>query len=639
MTPERFRQIRNLFDAAIEREPEERQNFLDQACRGDRLLHAEVERLLEAHDKRLGPMDRPVIVLDTEPDRMEGRRVGPYEVLREIGSGGMATVYLTRRADGLFERNVALKFVQPELANQDILRRFQQEQQILAGLDHPNIARLLDAGSIDSRSPYFVMEFVDGIPIDRYCDEHRLNVKARVKLFQIVCSAVQYANQRGVVHRDLKPSNILVTADGIPKLLDFGISKLLDDAQTPVTAYLTRNALRPMTPEYASPEQVKGDTVTVATDVYSLGVVLYEMLTGRRPYRMHNRVMHEIVRVICEESPTRPSTAVTQDVTPDALSRTRETTPQKLKRELSGNIDSMLLKALEKEPGNRYRSAEEFENDLSRYLQGEPVEARSNHAVRWLVALMRHRSGWVLAALCVFVAIASGVVTIQRNILIAMGSLMAALLTGNLALRAEFGNEYARQRLGSATRWLAGLFITIIVMSSLPRGLTTNWLPALFVAPSTWLGYYLVRWPFRSHWGGELILDFSRKRQPIVMVLPALIILGTVLSVVETFTEGITITTPHIVLYVGQVALGLFLIVAGGRVEFRSRGILSNGRLIRWRNVKAYAWSTAMGDVEVLQVWSKGLGRFWPAEKVLIRSEAKQQVNAFLERQLSPWLG
>ena len=167
MTPERFRQIRNLFDAAIEREPGERQGFLDQACRGDRLLHTEVDRLLEAHYKRLGPVDRPAIVLDTESDQLEGRRVGPYEVLREIGTGGMATVYLARRADGLFERNVALKFVRPEASNQDILRRFQQEQQILAGLDHPNIARLLDAGSIDSRSPYFVMEFVDGIPIDR----------------------------------------------------------------------------------------------------------------------------------------------------------------------------------------------------------------------------------------------------------------------------------------------------------------------------------------------------------------------------------------------------------------------------------------------------------------------------------------
>jgi eukaryotic-like serine/threonine-protein kinase len=330
--PERFRQLRNLFDAVIERKPAERQAFLDQACRGDRLLHAEVDRLLKAHDERLGPMDRSAIVFETESDRMEGRRVGPYEVLREIGSGGMATVYLARRADGLFERNVALKFVRPEAANQDILRRFQQEQQILAGLDHPNIARLLDAGSIDSRSPYFVMEFVDGIAIDRYCDEHRLNVKARVKLFQMVCSAVHYANQRGVVHRDLKPSNILVTAEGAPKLLDFGISKLLDDVQTPFTAYLTRTGLRPMTPEYASPEQVKGETATVAADVYSLGVVLYEVLTGHRPYRMHSRLMHEVVRVICEDAPTRPSTAVTQDVTPDALSRARETTPDELKR-------------------------------------------------------------------------------------------------------------------------------------------------------------------------------------------------------------------------------------------------------------------------------------------------------------------
>jgi serine/threonine protein kinase len=638
MTPERFRQIRNLFDAVIEREPGERRSFLEQACLGDRLLHAEVDRLLEAHYKRLGPMDRPAVVLDTGLDRMEGRQVGPYEILREIGTGGMATVYLARRADGLFERNVALKFVQPEASNQDVMRRFQQEQQILAGLDHPNIARLLDAGSIDSTSPYFVMEFVDGIPIDRYCDERRLNVKARVKLFQMVCSAVQYANRRGVVHRDLKPSNILVTVDGVPKLLDFGISKLLDEAQAPATAYLTRNSLRPMTPEYASPEQVKGESATVATDVYSLGVVLYEVLTGHRPYRMNNRVMHEIVRVICEEAPTRPSTAVTQDVTPDALSRARETTPGELKRELSGDIDSMLLKALEKEPRNRYPSAEEFEKDLSRYLLGEPVEARSNHAVRWLVAFMRRHSGWILAALCALAAIASGAVTIQGNILIMMGVLLAALLTGNLALSAEFGSDYARRNLGWITRFFAGVFIAVIVVSSLPRELTTNWLSALSAAISTWLGYYLLRWPFRSHWAGELILDISRRRQPLLMGLCVLMIVGTVLSAVDMLTEGVAFTTAHFVRCVSPVGLAVFLFVLNGRAEFRSRGIVSNGRLIRWPNVKAYAWSAAMGDFAVLQVWSKGLGQFWPAEKLLIRTEAKEQVSALLERQLSPWL-
>jgi serine/threonine protein kinase len=639
MTPERFRQIRNLFDAAIERETGERKSFLDQACCGDRLLRAEVDRLLEAHYKQVGPMDKPVIVLDTESDRMEGRQVGPYEVLREIGTGGMATVYLARRADGLFERNVALKFLRPEVANHEILRRFQQEQQILAGLDHPNIARLLDAGSIGSRSPYFVMEFVEGIPIDRYCDEHRLNVKARVKLFQMVCSAIQYANQRGVVHRDLKPSNILVTAHGIPKLLDFGISKLLDDGQTRVTACLTRNGLRAMTPEYASPEQVKGETVTIATDVYSLGVVLYEVLTGHRPYRMHNRVMHEIVRVICEETPTRPSKVVTQDATPEALGRVRETTARELKRELSGDIDSMLLKALEKEPGNRYRSAEELEKDLTRYLQGEAVEARSNHAVRWLVALLRRHSGWIFAALCALAAIASGAVTIQRNVLLIMGVLVAALFTGNLALSAEFGSDYAHRRLGWITRFFAGVFIASIVVSSLPRELTTNWLPAVFAAISTWLGYYLLRWPFRSHWAGELILDISRKRQPLLMGLCALMIVGTVLSAVEMLTEGVAVTTAHLVRWVSPVGLALFLFVLNGRAEFRLRGIVSNGRLIRWANVKAYTWSTAMGDFEVLQVWSKGLGRFWPAEKLLVRSEAKQQVSALLERELSTWLG
>jgi hypothetical protein len=422
-------------------------------------------------------------------------------------------------------------------------------------------------------------------------------------------------------------------------LLDFGISKLLADGQARATSCLTRNGLRAMTPEYASPEQVKGETVTVATDVYSLGVALYEVLTGHRPYRMHNRVMHEIMRIICEETPTRPSKVVTQDATLEALGRVRETTPRELKRELSGDIDSMLLKALEKESGNRYRSAEEFEKDLSRYLQGEPVEARSNHAVRWLVALLRRHPGWILAALCALAALASGAVTIQRNIVIMMGVLLAALLTGNLALSAEFGSDYARRRLVWMTRFFGGMFIAVIVVSSLPRDLTTNWLSVMFGAVMTWLGYYLLRWPFRSRWAGELMLDISRRPQPLLMALCGLMIVGTVLSTVDMLTEGAAVTTAHIVRCVWQIGLALFLFLLNGRAEFRSRGIVSNGRLIRWRNVKAYAWSSAMGDFEVLRVWSKGLGRFLPAEKLLVRSEAKQQVSALLERQLSPWLG
>ena len=639
MTPERFRQIRNLFEAAIEREPGERQVFLDAACHGDNLLQAELTRLLAAHQGQFGPVDQPALALvTTEPQRMEGRRVGPYEVLREIGVGGMATVYLARRADGAFERQVALKILRPEEASHDLVRRFQQEQQILATLEHPNIARLLDAGSIDTRSPYIVMEFVDGIQIDQYCNNHKLNVNERLKLFEMVCSAVHYANHRGVVHRDLKPSNILVTADGVVKLLDFGISKLLDNPQLPVRAYFTRTGLQLMTPEYASPEQVKGEVATAATDVYSLGVVLYEVLTGHSPYRLRSRIMHEIVRVVCEEPPARPSTSVTQNITADARSRAQESTPQQLKRELSGDIDSILLKALAKEPGDRYESAEELGRELSRHLRGEPIEARSNYLVRSLVAFARRRSGWILAALCSLTAIATGAVSIQHNALIMMGILFLSLVTGNLALRAEFGNDFARRSLGATTRLFAGMFAAIIILSALPRSLTTNFLSLLGGVMITWCGYHLLRWPLRSHWAGELVLDVSRPRQPWVMFLCAAMIAGAVMSAADKVVEHATIALPDILRWLQLLSLALLMLTLHGRAEFRSAGIVSNGRLIRWRNIKSYAWRSAVGDFEVLQVWSKGLGRFWPAEKLLLRREFKRPVAELLERQLSPWL-
>jgi hypothetical protein len=220
-----------------------------------------------------------------------------------------------------------------------------------------------------------------------------------------------------------------------------------------------------------------------------------------------------------------------------------------------------------------------------------------------------------------------------------MGVLVATLLTGNLVLRAEFGSGHARRRLGWMTRFFSSVFIAAIVLSSLPRGITSNWLPAVLAAISTWLGYYLLRWPLRSHWAGELLLDVSRRRNPLRTVLCALMIAGTVLSAVDILTEGVTVTPAHIVRWAWPVMLALFLFVLAGRAELRSRGIVSSGRLIRWRNVKAYAWGAAMGDFEVLEVRSSGLGRFWPAEKLLIRSEAKPQVSAFLERQLTPWLG
>jgi serine/threonine protein kinase len=263
----------------------------------------------------------------------------------------------------------------------------------------------LDGGSTADGLPYLVMEYVDGVPIDRYCDEHELTISARVKLFQQVCAAVEYAHQRSVVHRDLKPTNILVTNEGTVKLLDFGIAKLLHSTGED-TLYLTRSGLHLMTPEYASPEQVRGATVTTGTDVYALGVILYELLTGHRPYRIRTKVLHELARIICEEQPTRPSSVIMQtdaaqerratpSPTPESVSRLRQTTPVRLKWRLLGSMDSIVLKCLRKEPSRRYASAAELSEDLNRYLSGLSVSASTGRWSHWTGNLIRRAPAWV----------------------------------------------------------------------------------------------------------------------------------------------------------------------------------------------------------------------------------------------------
>jgi eukaryotic-like serine/threonine-protein kinase len=321
--------------------------------------------------------------LDVRSEPGVERRIGAYRVVRELGHGGMGTVYLAARADDQYQKQVAIKTIRG-LDSEEILRHFRRERQILAALDHPNIARLLDGGSTEDGLPYFVMERVEGEPIDLFCDERRLSVHERLRLFQGVCAAVQYAHQNLVVHRDLKPKNILVDAHGVPKLLDFGIAKLLNAEISGGAA--TGTALA-MTPEYASPEQMRGQSITTATDVYSLGVVLYELLTGHRPYGREARNSLELARAVCEEEPERPSTSVgrterrtlpsgsVQSTTPESASRTREGTPEKLRRRLRGDLDNIVLMALRKEPQRRYRSVEALSEDIRRFLEGRPVTA------------------------------------------------------------------------------------------------------------------------------------------------------------------------------------------------------------------------------------------------------------------------
>ncbi len=314
MTPERWLQVEEIFQFALDIRPGEREQYLSSACGDDDELKREVEALLSQHESAGDLLDEPIYgqtgmnalesLATEEIDPMIGRRLGAYRIEREIGRGGMGAVYEAIRVDQEFKKRVAIKLVKRGMDTDFVLRRFRKERQILAALDHPHIALLLDGGTTEDGLPYFVMEYIEGEPLYRYCDNNKLSIAERLKLFRAICDAVHYAHQKQVVHRDIKPSNVLVTAEGAPKLLDFGIAKLLNpDLAGDITHDPTATAMRLMTPEYASPEQVQGAATTPTTDVYSLGVLLYELLSGHRPYRLRNRAAHEIARVICEEPP------------------------------------------------------------------------------------------------------------------------------------------------------------------------------------------------------------------------------------------------------------------------------------------------------------------------------------------------
>jgi serine/threonine protein kinase len=379
--------LREVFDAAAERDPADREAFLDHACAGDPALRAEVERMLLANSSTapawfeqplqasLGSMEGVAV-----PASLEGRQIGPYRLRRQLGSGGMGTVYLAERSIGKLNQQVALKIVRAGLAaNAEIIRRFEQEREILASLDHPNIARLLDIGSTADGIPYLVMDYVAGEPVDVYCDTRKLSIPERLALFRSACAAIQYAHSRGVVHRDLKPSNMLVTPEGTLKLLDFGIAKVLNSEGQ--TTLVTASGTMLMTIEYASPEQICGGDIGPRSDVYSLGVVLYELLTGCRPYRTHGRLPHVIARAICEEAPVTPSSAVAEPpgaVDLEEIADRRAEKPYRLRRRLSGDLDSIVLKALRKKPDWRYESPAELSEDIRRHIDGFRVAARKD---------------------------------------------------------------------------------------------------------------------------------------------------------------------------------------------------------------------------------------------------------------------
>lgn len=429
MTPERMEQIGEILEKALALDPEKRGKYLDAHCANDSELRSEVESLLASHERAGSSfLNAPAAVPGENAVRsfvQPGRRIGPYLVEKKIGHGGMGEVFSAVRADGQYEKKVAIKLVRSGYDTESILERFRNERQILASLDHPNIGRLLDGGTTDEGIPYLVMELVEGAPIDDYCDQRKLNITARLQLFRQVCGAVQYAHQRLVIHRDLKPSNILVTPEGSPKLLDFGIAKLLDaSGSTEVTL------LRPMTPEYASPEQIRGESITTATDVYSLGVVLYQMLTGHAPYHVDTHTPARIADAITHEEPERPSTSVKRtesvmrygeprELTPESVSSTRENSPIRLQRRLRGDLDFILLKALRKEPSLRYASVAEFAEDIRNHLERLPVRARKGTwSYRAGKFIRRHRAG-VAAAVLVLATLVTGVIVTLREARIA----------------------------------------------------------------------------------------------------------------------------------------------------------------------------------------------------------------------------
>jgi len=426
MANPRAAQVDALFEAALDLPEAERAAYLD-AQAPDAELRAEVAALLRLHaaaevfiDEAQVEVVMPLLAEVTPrlTPVQAGDRIGPYQLTERLGEGGMGLVYRAKRVDGQFEQHVAIKFMQRGLASETAIRRFQHEQQVLARLNHPNIARLYDGGVTPAGVPFLVMEYVQGETIDSYCDGHQLRLDQRLTLFLQVADAVQYAHRNLIVHRDLKPGNILVTPDGTPKLLDFGIAKLLNDEGAPHLAPLTRTGFRVMTPEYASPEQIRGDAITTTSDVYQLGVLLYELLTGRRPYRIDSRIRREIEQVVLNATPTRPSTAlvkVADAETSTAITQARRLRPDQLRRRLAGDLDMIVLMALRKEPERRYASVDALAEDLQRHLDGLPVQARPDtFGYRAHRFVRRHRTAIAAAfVLVVFVIGYAATVTVQ----------------------------------------------------------------------------------------------------------------------------------------------------------------------------------------------------------------------------------
>ena len=465
MNTERWQQVWKIFEDAVARPPRERAPYLDEACGENRQLRQAVEELLAADNEADSLLDEPVARMgggagdgrgqlgaSIPAHRMlaRGTRIGPYRILRRIGQGGMSTVYLAERADDAFPRRVAIKLVRPGLESEELLERLCTERRILASLDHPYVARLFDGGTLHPSGsdglPYFVMEYVEGLPVDEYCEHNQLSVDERLELFGKICQSVHYAHQNLVIHRDIKPSNILVIATGDPRLLDFGIAKLLNPELGSADLEPTATWQRILTPNYASPEQIRGKLITTATDVYSLGVLLYQLLTGCLPRDFTGCSPHEIESLFSETEPPPPSAAIGQSIVPavadaavpagsapaavaaEAISTAETATtrawpesmptpPAKLRRRLAGDLDAIVLKALRSAPQRRYGSVEQLAADIERYRAGLPVEARAGGwRYRAGKFVRRHRGALSAAAAVIMLVVGFGVaMTVQAS--------------------------------------------------------------------------------------------------------------------------------------------------------------------------------------------------------------------------------
>ncbi|HEY0458662.1 MAG TPA: serine/threonine-protein kinase [Pyrinomonadaceae bacterium] len=458
MTNEQWQQVKDIFSVVVELPPDERKSFIEEKAGGDYLIIREVRALLDSDEGAENFIENPLVAVSQlvrDETALTGKKIGSYLIEREIGRGGMGAVYRASRADEHFEKRVAIKLIKRGFDTDDIIRRFRHERQILAALDHPNITRLLDGGATDDGLPYLVMDYVEGLPLTRYCEDKEFSVNERLNLFLQICSAVIYAHRNLIIHRDIKPSNILVTPGGVPKLLDFGIAKLmaLDSPQT-----IERHSTQMMTPEYASPEQILGQPVTTATDIYSLGVVLYELLTRHRPFRIKGNNALEISKAITDSAPLKPSSIVTQG-------RKTGNGHWAVSVELRGDLDNIILMAIRKEPDRRYSSVEQFAADINRYLRGLPVAARQDTFSYRASKFIQRNKAAVAAGAGVFAALVGGLAATKRQ----------AKIARRQRDKAEEINQFLQKMLASANPRSVGKDIKVIeVLSIAAESLETD---------------------------------------------------------------------------------------------------------------------------------------------------------------------